>query len=99
MANNTSQHILGTAANLLGFCLFVITSLHISDTSKTSIIDEFTSFIALSLAISCLFSFISIRTQNQATEKRFETIADYLFITSMAGIVIIILLLVFQFIK
>lgn len=27
MANNTQQHILNTSANLLGFCLFVITSL------------------------------------------------------------------------
>ena len=99
MANNTSQHILGTAANLLGFCLFVITSLHISTTSESSIIDEFTSFIALLLTISCIFSFISIRTQNQATEKRFETIADYLFMISLAGIVIIILLLLFRFIK
>ena len=31
MKRNTSPHILNTAANLLGFCLFVITSLHISN--------------------------------------------------------------------
>ena len=30
MANNTSPHILNTSANLLGFCLFIITSLHIA---------------------------------------------------------------------
>jgi hypothetical protein len=65
MANNTSQHILSTSANLLGFCLFVITSLHITNKSTSSVIDEFTSLIALVLTISCLLSFISIRTKNE----------------------------------
>jgi len=99
MANNTSQHILTTATNLLGFCLFVITSLHVTNAAATSIIDEFTSVIALFLTFSCLFSFISIRTKNQSVEKRFETIADYLFFISLVGILLIILLLVFNFIR
>jgi len=99
MANNTSQHILNTSANLLGFCLFVITSLHITNISASSFIDELTSVIALLLAFSCLFSFIAIRAKDQSKENRFETIADYLFIISLIGIVIIILLLVFHFIK
>src|SRR5690349_11747511 len=99
MANNTSQHILGTAANLLGFCLFVITSLHVSDTAATSIIDEFTSVIALMLTISCFFSFLSIRTSNPTRERKFETFADYLFFASLIGIAVIILLLVFNFIR
>jgi hypothetical protein len=80
-------------------CLFVITSLHISNTSGASIPDEFTSFIALLLSVSCLCSFISIRTQNPVSEKRLESFADYLFIIALAGIVVIILLLVFRFIK
>jgi uncharacterized membrane protein SirB2 len=99
MANNTSQHILNTAANLLGFCLFVITSLHITNTAASSLIDEFTSVIALLLAFSCFFSFVSIKTKNEITEQRFERIANYFFLTSLSGIVLIILLLVFNFIK
>lgn len=99
MANNTSQHILNTSATLLGFCLFVITSLHISNYSEESIVDEITSVIAVTLIFSCLFSFISIKTKNQKREQRFETIADYLFISSLVGILIIILLIAFNFIK
>ena len=99
MANNTSQHILSTSANLLGFCLFVITSLHISNHAETSFIDEFTSVIALLLVFSCLFSFISIRTNNEKREFRFETIADYLFLISLIGILIIILLISLNFLK
>lgn len=99
MANNTSQHILGTAANLLGFCLFVITSVHTSNTAATTLIDDFTSIIALLLSLSCLFSFISIRDQSPARSDRFEAIADYLFFSSLTGILLIVILLVFKFVK
>ncbi len=99
MGNNTSQHILSTSANLLGFCLFVITSLHISNFSEASIIDELTSVIAILLICSCLFSFNSIRTKNQKREMIMESIADYLFYVSLIGILIIIILIAFNFIK
>lgn len=99
MANKTSQHILNTSANLLGFCLFVITSLRIADLTETLIIDELTSVIAVLLTISCIFSFISIRTTNQNKELRFESIADYLFITALIGILITILLITLNFLK
>ncbi|MBL0341394.1 MAG: hypothetical protein IPP71_10890 [Bacteroidetes bacterium] len=99
MANNTSQHILNTAANLLGFCLFVITSLHISNRTETSIIDEITSVVAILLAFSCFFSFLSIRTNEPKQEKRLENIADYFFIISLTGILAIIVFIAFNFIN
>jgi hypothetical protein len=99
MANNTSQHILNTSANLLGFCLFVVSSLHITDQSETGIIDEFTSVVALLLTFSCFFSFFSLRTKDPVREKRLETIADYLFMISLTGILVIILLITLHFIK
>lgn len=99
MSNNTSQHILSTAANLLGFCLFVITTFHVTNASQTSLIDEFTSLIALLLSFSCFFSFLSIRSKKELNERKYETIADYLFVVSLVGIVVIIFLLVFKFIK
>jgi len=99
MANNTSQHILNTSANLLGFCLFVITSLRIADKIESHLIDEFTSVIALMLTISCVFSFISIKTKSEQREVRLETIADYFFMGSLIGIFVIILLITLNFIK
>jgi hypothetical protein len=98
MANNTSQHILNTSANLLGFCLFVITSLHITSPTETHIIDELTSGIAVLLTFSCIFSFMSIKTSNLKKEKRLETVADYFFIFSLVGILFIILLITLNFI-
>jgi hypothetical protein len=99
MANNTSQHILSTSANLLGFCLFVITSLRIANLTQTHIIDELTSVIAVLLTLSCVFSFISLRTKDPGREQRMETFADYLFMVSLIGILVIILMIVFNFIK
>ncbi len=99
MANNTSPHILNTSANLLGFCLFVITSLHISNRTENHVIDEFTSIIAVLFTLSCIFSFISIRTKSIEREKQLESIADYFFISGLVGILLIILLITMNFIK
>jgi|SRR6187399_2682044 surface polysaccharide O-acyltransferase-like enzyme len=99
MANNTSKHILGTSANLLGFCLFVITSFHVTNRSATSIIDETASLIAMLLSLSCFFSFVSIRTTDENKEKRWENIADYFFLSALVGIIMIIFLLVVKFIQ
>lgn len=99
MSNRTSQHILNTAANLLGFCLFVITSVHVSDFSETSIIDELTSVVALFLIISCMFSFYSIKTSSEKRGVKAEYIADLLFAAALTGILLIIILIAFNFIK
>ncbi|MFZ1323300.1 MAG: hypothetical protein WAT71_17225 [Ignavibacteria bacterium] len=99
MANTTSQHILPAAANLLGFCLFVITALHISNYDEETKIDEMTSLVALLLILSCLFSFIALRTSNPDREKRCESFADYLFLTSLFGIIFIILLITLNYMK
>ena len=94
MKNNTSQQILPTAANLIGFCLFVITSMHVSDKAASSMVDEFVSIITLFLTTSCLLSFLSIRSTIASRSNNYEKIADFLFVGSLIGLLIIILLLV-----
>jgi hypothetical protein len=97
MANKTSNHILGTSSNLLGFCLIILTSLHLTDKSENYIVHEFTSFVALLLTISSVFSFMSIRTSNVKKEIKLEKIADYLFISSLVGILGIIIFIIINF--
>jgi len=99
MSNQTSQHILNTSATLLGFCLIVITALHISNQVETNIIDKLTSIVAILLTFSCIFSFVSIRTANPVLEKRIETIADYFFLIALLGILIIIIFISINFIS
>jgi hypothetical protein len=97
LANRTSQHILNTSVNLLGFCLIIITSLHISDRTQNTLIDEFTSLIAIMLTISSVFSFFSIRTDNEKREALLEKIADYIFVISLFGILAVIIFIVLNY--
>lgn len=93
MAKNTSEHILSTSANLLGFCLVIITSLHFTNKAEAGFIDECSAIAAVLLAFSCFFSFGSIRTRDTKRSVYLETIADYLFIASLIGILITTLLI------
>lgn len=97
MANKTSQHILNTSVNLLGFCLFVITSLHLANQTEAFYINELSSIVGILLAFSCILSFISIRTTNPLLEDRLETVADYLFFTALIGILAVIVLIFLNF--
>jgi len=97
--HNTSQQILPTASNLIGFCLIIITSLHVTERASSSMIDEFTSFITLGLSIACLFSFVAMRSTNEKRQSLFELIAEYSFMFSLLGILIIILMLVLGYLN
>lgn len=99
MKRNTSPHTLNTAANLLGFCLFVITSLHLANQRESRLIDAFTSVIALFLTLSCVLSFVAIRSSNEKRSIRLELLADYFFVISLVGILIIIFLISLNFIE
>ena len=97
MANKTSHHILGTSANLLGFCLFVITAIHISNKIENTFIDEITSIVALLLTISSLLSFLSIKTIHPKREHVLEKIAEILFVLSLIGILAVTIILATKF--
>lgn len=97
MANKTSQHVLNTSANLLGFCLVVVSSIHLLNKADDSFADEFTSIVCLLLILSTIFSFFSIRAENGLFQSRFEKIADYLFIISLIGIFLIVLYMLMIF--
>jgi hypothetical protein len=99
MPNTTSPNILNAATGLLGFCLVVITSVHLTNKADVSLIDEFTSVIAMFLIFSCLFSFLAIQTKKEFLKGRCETIAEYLFLTALLGVMLIIVLLVFKVIQ
>ena len=97
--SKTSPHILNTSTNLLGFCLFVITALRVSDKHEGTILDEFAAVIALILAISSLLSFFSLRNQtNLKLSNLLENIADVLFIIALIAIVILILIILLNFV-
>jgi hypothetical protein len=97
LANKTSQHILNTSATLLGFCLFIITSLHFANQADNTWIDEFTSIVALLLTVSSVLSFISLRSKDEEREYRLEKIADYFFLLSLVSIMGVIAFIIIKF--
>ncbi len=88
-----STHILNASSNLLGFSLVIITSLKISKISQSTHLDEFAGVACVFFAFSCFFSFLAIRTSQEKRGKRFETIADYLFLSALFCIVLAVVIL------
>jgi len=88
-----SSHILNASSNLLGFCLVIITSIRITRSAEGSFLDEGAAIASICLAISCLFSFLSIRSGNIKSEKKYEKIADYLFIIALLLIAVSVIFL------
>ncbi len=95
MDSNKSSHILNTSSNLLGFCLIVLTSLKISKYSEHTLIDECTGIASILLMTASLFSFLSIRTNNDALNNRYERAADIIFLIALTLLFIIIFLISF----
>jgi hypothetical protein len=83
MIDNKSPHILSTASNLLGFSFIVFTTIHGMGLAGATFIDEITAFLIVLLAVSCTYSFASIRATEYKKAKRFETVAEYFFMTSL----------------
>lgn len=92
-----AQVMLNTAANLLGFCLIVITSLHISDADERMFVDELTMIVALLLTLSSVFSFIVLRHEETGASNKLYLIAASCFMASLFGILVSIVLIVFNY--
>jgi heme O synthase-like polyprenyltransferase len=94
---NKSPHILSTSSNLLGFSFLVFTSIKSLGLPQAGFIDEILVVLILSLTLSCLTSFLSIRTVDTARAADYELKADLLFLFSLLLIVIIAVLATFDY--
>jgi hypothetical protein len=94
--NSTSEHILNTSSNLLGFCLIIITSLKITNYSEKTTIDEFAGVAALLFMTSSLLSFLSIRSKNTIRSDRIEKWADIFFLVGLVFISVTVAVISFQ---
>lgn len=77
-----SPHILSVSSSLLGFCLIILTSLKVFKQTEKTIIDEIDVVAVILFMSSCLFSFLAIRDEG-GRNKRFERIADYIFLAGL----------------
>lgn len=96
MSQEKSPHILNTSSNLLGFCLIVLTSIKISKTGSATIIDDITGIAAILLVISCILSFLSMRSRQEVRSERMESAADIVFLVALIFIALTIILVSFN---
>jgi hypothetical protein len=96
--NDKSPHILNASSNLLALCFIVLTSLKLLKISSKSIIDELATCGIVIFLLSCLLSFLSIRGSKKNSEK-FETIADYVFLSGLALLFVTTILFAFNVIS
>ncbi len=94
--NRNSDHILSTSSNLLGFCLVVLTSLKISRYDRETFIDEVTGVACILLITCSLFSFLSIRSNDEAKADRYENVADKFFLISILVVFAITFMIAFS---
>ncbi|WP_113636371.1 hypothetical protein [Nubsella zeaxanthinifaciens] len=98
MNHNKSTHILGTSANLLGFCFVVLTSSKITKMNEASYIDEGATLAVVCFMSSCLFSFLAIRSQVEQRGQRLEKLADVLFLCGLIILFLTTILIAFNII-
>jgi hypothetical protein len=86
------HHILNGSSNLLGITLMIITGLHLTGTSAKTIADKICWVSAGCLGISCLLSYLAIRSE--PLPSRCEIVADRVFLAGLASLVLAVFALV-----
>lgn len=87
-----NSHILNAASNLLGIALLIVTGINISDNAGKTYADEAGIVAALLLAISCIVSYLSIRSPEGS---RLEAWADKIFLSGLIALLAAVSVLVF----
>ena len=95
---NTSPHILNTASNLLGICFIVLTSLKLLKIHRETLVDEFTAGAMILFMVSCILSFLSIKSKG-ASGDRYENVADMLFLIGLICLFVTTMLITFNVMK
>ncbi len=98
MNNNKAPHILNTSSNLLGFCLIILTSIKISKFNQATFIDDLTGAAAILLMMSCIFSYLSMKTMSDTRSERLENAADIVFLIALVLISLTIIFVSFNLI-
>lgn len=79
------SQILNAASNLLGIALVIIAGLNVSHVARSSLADEIAWLAAVSLATSCLLSYLAIRHERRARST--ERWADRIFLLGLAALI------------
>jgi multisubunit Na+/H+ antiporter MnhF subunit len=100
MEENLSSHIFTVSAGLVGVCLTVLSLFRvIFRLSKAhEISDGFIAVDAFGFLVACVFAYLSLRARNKESRHRFQLVADWAFLMSLAFMVIVAGLIGYEFI-
>ena len=95
--NSKSQHILPTSANLLGICFLIFSIVRTSEMQDKSLLDDFCLVAVILFMISSVLSYISIRSPKNS--ENYEKCADAIFITALAFLCFITIIIFLGFVS
>lgn len=100
LEEDISIHIFTASAAMVGVCITVIGLLRVVLTIRGGAIfaDDFLALDALIFLVSCLLSYLALRTRSASRMYRVERCADILFISGLVLMVVACGFIVYEFI-
>jgi tellurite resistance protein TehA-like permease len=97
---NIAIHIFSVSAAMVGVCLTVIGILNIIAAFRKieTLSDEVTAVDAVVFLGSCIISYVAIKTKTRKRRLLLEKIADGIFLTGLALMVVVCLFIVYKLI-
>ena len=91
--NNKREHILNASSSLLGFSFVALTMMREFGLIHANNVDQFAALNVGIFTISVIFSFLAIRATSPVLARKYETVAEYVFMAGLLAIVVLILLI------
>jgi len=94
-----SFHIFSVSAAMVGVCLTVSSLLTISDALRRieNLGDETIAMDAVLFLISCVFSYMAIRTKSRRSRLILEKTADWVFLTALLVLALVGVLIAWEY--
>ena len=93
-----SEHIFAVSAGMVGVCITVIGLFRIVSRSDhvDSIADNLLSIDALIFLASCILAYLALRAQSTQNRKRFDRVADYVFLAGLTMVSVVGVLIAYE---
>jgi nitrate reductase gamma subunit len=93
-----SEHIFSVSAGMVGVCITVIGLFRLVSRSAhvDSIADNLLAVDALVFLASCFLSYLALRARKEQQVKRFEQIADYVFLAALTMVSVVGVLIAYE---
>jgi hypothetical protein len=93
-----SEYIFSVSAGMVGVCITVIGLFRLVSRSAhvDSVADNLLAVDALVFLASCILSYLGLRARTRRSAKRFEQVADYLFLAGLTVVSVVGVLIAYE---